>query len=83
MFELVLIEIVCVNSAVHMGSQDDRTIEVFAMGLHIQQGAQLADDITFEIRHGNDKEPCLNGATTNKAAFQLVRQSRILGVVGR
>ena len=46
---------------------------VLAMGLPIQQGAQLAVDITLRSALTTIGEPCPNGATTNGAALQLAR----------
>ena len=54
-------------------SRDERAIEVLAMGLPIQQGAQLAVDITLRSALTTTGEPCPNGATTNGAALQLAR----------
>ena len=54
-------------------SRDERANEVLAMDLPIQQGAQLAVDITLRSALTTTGEPCPNGATTNGAAIQLAQ----------
>ena len=54
-------------------SRDERAIEVLAMGLPIQQGAQLAVDITLRSALATTGEPCPNGAIKNGALLQLAR----------
>ena len=54
-------------------ARDERAIEVLAICLPIQQGAQLAVDITLRSALTVTGEPRSNGATTNGAALQSAR----------